>query len=93
MSVLDRHVPELDPGEMVRILNRHDFRSVVIGGIAALLHDLPLPATIDLDVTPSREPGNLKRLAAAFEDLNAGLLTADEAGTWFPRVSVENWAQ
>ena len=93
MSVLGRHVPELDAAEMVRVLNRHDVRFVVIGGIAALLHDLPLPATIDLDVTPSREPGNLERLAAAFEDLNAGLLTADEAGTWFPRVPVENWAQ
>jgi hypothetical protein len=61
VSVLGRYVPELDAGEMVRVLNRHDVRFVVIGGIAALVHDLPLPATIDLDVTPSREPGNLDR--------------------------------
>ncbi|MFV9671820.1 MAG: hypothetical protein ACNYZH_01230 [Acidimicrobiia bacterium] len=84
---------DLDPAGIVRVLNEHDVRFVVIGGIAALLHDLPLPATVDLDVTPSRESGNLERLAAAFEDLNVGLLTADEEGTWFPRVPVENWAQ
>jgi len=87
------HVPELDVAEMVRVLNRHDIRFVIIGGIAALLHDLPLPATIGLDVTPSCDAGNLERLAAAFEDLNADSFTADEAGTWFPRIPVENWAQ
>ena len=88
-----RRMRELDPAEIVRVLNRHGVQFVIIGGIAALVHDLPLPATIDLDVTPSRGVDNLERLAAAFEDLDAGLLTAEEAGTWFPRLPVENWAQ
>lgn len=66
---------------------------MVIGGIAAQVHDLPLPATIDIDVTPARDSENLARLAAAFDDLEAGLLTADEEGAWFPRVPIENWAQ
>ena len=77
----------------MRVRNQHGVRFVVIGGIAALLHNLPLPATVDLDVTPSRKPDNLERLAAAFEDLDAGLLTAEAEGTWFPRVPVQNWAQ
>jgi hypothetical protein len=66
---------------------------VIIGGIAAQLHDLPVPATVDIDVTPARDHENLERLARAFDELKAGLYTAEEAGTWFPRTPVEQWAQ
>jgi hypothetical protein len=86
-------MPELDPAAVVRILNRHGVRYVVIGGIAAQLHDLPVPATVDIDVTPARDHPNLERLANAFEELEAGLYSADEGGTWFPRTPVESWAQ
>ncbi len=86
-------VPDLDIPSVVRALNAHGVRYVVIGGVAALVHNLPLPATVDIDVTPSRDTKNLERLAAAFDALEAGLLTADEPGTWFPRHPVENWAQ
>lgn len=65
----------------------------MIGGIAAQIRDLPLPATVDLDITPARDDSNLTALADAFDELEAGLLTADEHGTWFPRVPVEHWAQ
>ena len=82
-----------DPGAIIAILNRHEVRFVVIGGMAAMVRDLPVPATVDIDITPSRDPGNLERLAAAFDDLEAGLLTADQGGTWFPRHPLENWAQ
>lgn len=85
-------MPELDIAGIVRVLNAHGVRYVVIGGVAALVHDVPVPATVDIDVTPDRDAGNLARLADAFEDLDAGLLTAEEAGTWFPRRPVENWA-
>ena len=74
-------------------MNRHGVRYVVIGGIAAQLRDLPVPATVDIDVTPARDHPNLERLANAFEELEAGLLSADEGGTWFPRIPVEGWAQ
>lgn len=84
---------DLDIASIVRTLNTHKVRYVVIGGVAALVHDLPLPATVDIDVTPARDAKNLAHLAAAFEDLEAGLLTADEAGTWFPRRPVENWSR
>lgn len=86
-------MPELDAAGIVRTLNAHNVRYVVIGGVAAIVHDLPLPATVDIDVTPSRDDENLARLADAFDDLDARLLTAEEGGTWFPRHPVENWAQ
>jgi hypothetical protein len=86
-------MPDLDPAAVVRILNRHGVRYVVIGGIAAMLQDLPVPATVDIDVTPARDRKNLERLANAFDELEAGIYTADEGGSWFPRTPVENWAQ
>lgn len=86
-------MPELDPGTIVRVLNKHGVRYVVIGGIAAEIHDLPVPATVDIDVTPARDRKNLERLARAFDELEAGLCTAEEAGTWFPRTPVELWSQ
>ena len=36
---------------------------------------------------------NLQRLAKAFDELEAGLATANDTGSWFPRHPVENWAQ
>ena len=84
---------DLDIPGLVKALNRHGVRYVVIGGAAALVHDLPLPMTVDLDITPAADTANLSRLADAFDDLEAGLLTAEEPGTWFPRRPVENWAQ
>ena len=86
-------MPDLDAAAIVRVLNRHGVQYVVIGGIAAQLNDLPVPATVDIDVTPARDHKNLERLARAFDDLEAGLYTAEEAGTWFPRTPVEQWAQ
>lgn len=84
---------DLNLGAIVEILNQHDVRFVIIGGIAAQLLDLPVPATIDIDLTPSRDGKNLDRLADAFDVLEAGLFTTDQGGTWFPRRPVENWAQ
>ena len=52
-------MPDLDPAAVVRVLNKHGVRFVVIGGIAAQLHDLPVPATVDIDVTPARDSKNL----------------------------------
>lgn len=86
-------VAELDIAGIVRVLNDRRVEYVVIGGVAALAHDLPVPATIDIDVTPKRERRNLQRLAAAFDDLEAALLRADAGGTWFPREPVENWSR
>ena len=86
-------VPELDAAAVVRVLNTHGVEFVVIGGMAAHLNDLPVPATVDIDITPSRQQANLERLAKAFDELEAGLYSANDSATWFPRVPVENWAQ
>lgn len=85
--------PEFDPGAIVAVLNRHGVRFVVIGGMAAMARDLPVPATIDIDITPARDTENLERLTGAFDELEAGLLTADQGGTWFPRQPIANWAR
>jgi len=41
-----------DPGAIIAALNRHEVRFVVIGGMAAMVRDLPAPATVDIDNTP-----------------------------------------
>lgn len=84
---------DLDPAAIVRVLNRHHVRYVIVGGFAAQLHNLTIPATLDIDLTPARDRENLEHLAMAFDDLEAGLYTADHGGTWFPRFPVEKWAK
>lgn len=61
-----------DPNEIIRALDRHEVRYVLVGGVAARLHGSPT-LTEDLDVTPERSAANLGRLAAALEELGARL--------------------
>ena len=85
--------PQLRITELIAALTRNAVEFVVIGGVAAQLHRLPMPATVDLDITPSRSPENLTRLAKVFDEIDAALATAGEFGTWFPRHPISNWAQ
>ena len=85
--------PQLRLTELIAALTHNAVDFVVIGGVAAQLHRLPMPATVDLDITPSRTPENLTRLAKAFDEIDAALATAGEYGTWFPRFPNSNWAQ
>lgn len=57
---------------MLRALDAHDVRYVIVGGVAARLHGDPT-LTGDLDITPDPEAGNLARLAAALGEMNVGL--------------------
>lgn len=59
-----------DPGEILRVLDAHGVRYVLIGGLAATLYGSP-HVTFDVDITPEAEDGNLRRLAAALGDLDA----------------------
>lgn len=68
-----------DPAAVVRALEEHGVRYVLVGGVAARLHGSPT-LTEDVDVTPDRSAENLRRLAAALEDLNARLAVADVEG-------------
>jgi hypothetical protein len=71
-------------GELLRVLERHEVRYVVIGAQAAVIHGVPL-LTEDLDITPSRDAENLERLAAALHELEPILRTAtDPEGVPFP---------
>ncbi len=65
--------------------DRHGVRYVLIGGLVAVLHGSPL-ATVDADICPDSEPGNLQRLSEALQDLYARIRTPDsEEGVLFPR--------
>ena len=84
--------PPLQAKEILRLLHKHGVKFVVIGGYVADLRNFDIGTTVDLDITPQRTAKNLERLAKFMEELNVGLLTNDEGGTWFPRWPIENWA-
>jgi hypothetical protein len=63
---------------MLRTLERHGVRYVLIGGLAATLHGSPL-RTGDAHVCPARDRENLERLAAALRELQARVRAADTA--------------
>jgi hypothetical protein len=63
---------------MLRTLERHRVRYLLIGGLAATLHGSPL-RTGDADICPARDPENLERLAAALRELQARICAADTA--------------
>jgi hypothetical protein len=66
-----------DPLAILRLLDSHSVRYVVIGGIAAAAHGSP-SVTVDLDICYARDPENLVRLAGALKAMNARLRGAPE---------------
>lgn len=64
---------------MLRRLEGHGVRYVVIGGVGATLHGSPLP-TRDADICPARDAPNLDSLAAALQEMGARIRTPDAAG-------------
>lgn len=65
-----RGAAAFDPLAMIRILNEHGVRFVVIGGIAAGVQGA-IWATTDLDITYARGRDDHKRLASALAALEA----------------------
>jgi hypothetical protein len=63
-----------DPERIIGVLAGHGVEYVLIGALAARLQGFPR-LTADADVTPSTEPANLERLAAALRELNARVYT------------------
>ena len=49
-----------DGGAILAVLHRHAVEFVVVGGFAAVVHGSPIP-TIDVDVTPRRDPDRASR--------------------------------
>lgn len=66
--MIDSAVAAFDPFAILRTLQRHDVEFLLIGGIAGVLHGSPT-MTNDLSICHSRDPENLKRLAAALTEL------------------------
>ena len=64
----------LDPERLFTTLARHRVAYVLIGALAARLQGFPR-MTADVDITPSRDSDNLRRLAAALRDLDARIYT------------------
>jgi hypothetical protein len=64
------------PDEVLRTLERHRVRFVVIGGMAGRSWGSPT-ITRDIDVSYDRATDNLERLAAALQDLDAQPRGAD----------------
>lgn len=66
---------ELDDDHVVaicRVLRDHRVAFIIIGGIAARLHDTGY-ATVDIDICPARDEANLQNLAEALRTLGARL--------------------
>jgi hypothetical protein len=59
---------------MVKVLAAHRVDYVMVGALAARLQGFPR-LTADMDVTPSRDPENLDRLARALTELRARVFT------------------
>jgi hypothetical protein len=68
---------DVDPSTIIEALARHNVQYVVIGGFAAELHDVAIPPTRDIDVTPATTENNLERLAVALSELNARFRVPD----------------
>jgi hypothetical protein len=67
-------VAPLDPERLLKTLQRHRVRFVLIGALAARMHGFPR-LTADADITPAEDRANLDRLASALKDLDAKVYT------------------
>ena len=70
--------PEL--ASLLEVLDRHGVAFVVAGSVAAMAHGAHDVSPGDLDVVPATDPDNLRRLAAALEEL--GAVAALDTGSW-----------
>lgn len=70
--------PDVDAAAILDVLFRHRVEFVVIGGFAVELHDVAVPPTQDIDITPATSADNLARLADALNELNARLRVPDD---------------
>ena len=67
-------IAPLDPERLITTLARHGVQYVMIGAVAARLQGFPR-MTADADITPARDPDNMRRLAAALRELDARVYT------------------
>lgn len=63
---------QFDPVHILRRLDAHGVRFVLIGGLAAKAHGSPT-LTVDIDICYARDPENLERLASVLGELGSVL--------------------
>jgi len=63
-------IPKADYPALLQALVQHRVGFIVVGGISAVLHGVPV-TTLDLDIVHSRDSDNLHRLLSALQDLDA----------------------
>lgn len=71
--------PTLDIGELLRRLDGAGVNYVLVGGLAVNAHGV-IRSTQDVDICPSPDPANLRRLAALLQHLDIRQLGVDETG-------------
>jgi hypothetical protein len=69
----------LDAEQIIAVLAAHDVDYVIVGGLAVQAHG-HVRTTIDIDVYPRPQPENLRRLAAALNELKARALNVGSVG-------------
>lgn len=73
-----------EPDRILKTLDDHGVRYVLVGGIAATLRGSP-SMTYDIDVAPELSADNLERLTAALEELGAVRYTEPDEDIAPPR--------
>jgi hypothetical protein len=66
--VVTNPTPDFLP--ILETLVKHEVDFIVVGGVCAVLHGVPM-TTFDLDLVHSRTPENLDRLTTALKELDA----------------------
>lgn len=69
----------LDAERILASLAEHNVDYVIVGGLAVQTHG-HVRTTVDIDVYPRPEPGNLRRLADALNELHARTLNPGSEG-------------
>jgi hypothetical protein len=70
-------VTDFRPQDILEVLDRHEVRYVLVGGLAAILHGAA-HLTTDVDVVPQDARDNLERLSAALRELGARIRVTGE---------------
>ena len=70
---------EFRPRELLELLDRHDVRYVLVGGMAAVLHGAP-HMTTDLDIVPEDGRRNMEHLSEALAEVDARIRVSGAPG-------------
>lgn len=84
-------VHQLEPEELLGVLQSHEVAFVIIGGFSLAAHGV-VRGTKDIDIVPDASPANLERLAGALAALGAtidiGDIDAGELGVHLDRATL-----